>query len=166
MPCTMSLFLLRSLSLCVCEWVPTTQGAPHRQGRQSQLFEAAGVSHSLIAARGGNVLIDARKNIFLVCSHVPNIFENSDKKVFQTQRGVPYWHGQWTSKQATFQIFQLSWRPSTPCIQFQTHQSTLGLLGLCFQNEDDVEQCAIFSSLGERFPPQGTQSLPSPETSA
>ena len=124
------------------------------------------MSHSLIAARGGNVLIDARKNIFLVCSHVPNIFENSDMKVFQTQRGVPYWHAQWTFKQATFQILQLSWRPSTPCTQFQPHQSTLGLLGLCFQNEDDVEQCAIFSSLGERVPLQDTQSLPSPETSA
>ena len=86
--------LLRPLSLCVCEWVPTAQGAPHRQGRQTQLFEAAGVSHSLIAARAGNVLIDARKNIFLVYSHVPNIFENSDMKVFQTQRGVPHWYGQ------------------------------------------------------------------------
>ena len=68
--------------------MPTAQGAPHRQGRQTQLFEAAGVSHSLITARAGNVLIDARKNIFLVYSHVPNIFENSDMKVFQTQRGV------------------------------------------------------------------------------
>ena len=174
MSCTMSLFLLRSLSLCVCGCLlPTTRGAPHRQGRQTQLFEAAGVSHSLITAMTGNVLIDARKNIFLVYSHVPNIFEDSDMIVFQTQRGVPYWHGQWKFKQATFQILQqLSWRPSTPCTQFQTHQSTLGLLyqlgllGLCFQNEDDVEQCAIFSSLGERFPPQGTQSLPSPEKSS
>ena len=164
--CTMSLFLLRSLSLCVCGWVPTTQGAPHRQGRQTQLFEAAGVSHSLITAMTGNVLIDARKNIFLVYFHVPNIFEDSDMIVFQTQRGVPYRHGQWTSKQATFPILQLFWRLSTPCTQFQTHQSTLGLLGLCFQNEDDVEQSAIFSSLGERFPPQGTQSLPSPEKSS
>ena len=74
--------------------MPTSQGAPHRQGRQTQLFEAAGVSHSLITARAGNVLIDARKNIFLVYSHVPNIFEDSDMIVFQTQRGVPYWHGQ------------------------------------------------------------------------
>ena len=86
MSCTMSLFLLRSLSLCVSGCLlPTTQGAPHRQGRQTQLFEAAGVSHSLITAMTGKVLIDARKNIFLVCSHVPNIFENSDMKVFQTQ---------------------------------------------------------------------------------
>lgn len=99
MSCTMSLFLLRSLSLCVCGWVPTTQGAPHRQGRQTQLLEAAGVSHSLITAMTGNVLIDARKNIFLVYSHVPNIFEDSDMIVFQTQRGVPYWHGQWKFKQ-------------------------------------------------------------------
>ena len=99
LPCTVS--LLRPLSLCVCEWVPTTHGAPHRQGRQSQLVEAASVSHSLITARAGNVFIDARKNIFLVCSHVPNIFENSDMEVFQTQRGVLYWHGKWTFKQAS-----------------------------------------------------------------
>ena len=58
---TMSLFLLRSLSLCVSGCLlPTTQGAPHRQGRQTQLFEAAGVSHSLITAMTGNDLIDAR----------------------------------------------------------------------------------------------------------
>ena len=88
--------------------MPTTQGAPHRQGRQTQLFEAASVSHSLITARTGNVLIDARKNIFLVNSHVPSFVENSDMKVIQTQRGVPYWHGQCTFKQTTFQILQLS----------------------------------------------------------